>query len=204
MNRVVFKLIVIASLVVLGPSVMMRPSSKGESEPVARHSQSYEHSAKGLENEYEPLLKAVAKGDPSSFNESYTVFAIPDPGTWFGSYFKKENVEQLGWDYEPELESGKKSLIMMLKLASRGQQMRFRVHCKPPDHDPTNGMSPRSDSMLPDKQVAVEQFQVEMAADEKHRFSFLGNYVYVDGACRYVGKGAYPFWSMPDATREKH
>ena len=92
----------------------------------------------------------------------------------------------------------------MLKLVSNSQQMRFHVHCKPPDHDPTKRISPRRDSMLPHKQVAVEQFEVKMAADEKLRFSFLGNNVYVDRAYRYVGKGAYPFWSMPDATREKH
>jgi hypothetical protein len=35
------------------------------------------------------------------------------------------------------------------------------------------------------------------------RFSLVVNYVYVDGAFRYVGKGAYPFWSAPDEPSTK-
>jgi len=47
----------------------------------------------------------------------------------------------------------------------------------------------------------VEQFNIEFQEkDLAKRFSFLGNFVYVDGAFRYVGKGALPFWSMPDAN----
>jgi hypothetical protein len=65
----------------------------------------YSHDAKGLEKEYDPFLKALAKGDINAANDSYKVFAIPDPNTWFALYFRKESVEQLGWDYEPELES---------------------------------------------------------------------------------------------------
>jgi len=52
--------------------------------------------------------------------------------------------------------------------------------------------------------VPQKQFEIEMQAQGsgKH-FSFLGNFVYVDGAYRYVGKGAFPFWSMPDANDPK-
>jgi hypothetical protein len=164
---------------------------------------SYSHDAKGLEKEYDPFLKALAKGDISAANESYKVFAIPVPNTWFASYFKKESVEQLGWDYEPELENERKSLLMMTTMLGRGQLLRFYAHCKSADHDPTANLAPRSDSILPDRSVPVEQFTVEFAADQERRFSFLGNFVYVEGAFRYVGKGAYPFWSMPDATRPK-
>jgi hypothetical protein len=164
---------------------------------------SYSHDAKGLEKEYDPFLTALAKGDPTAANESYKVFAIPVPNTWFALYFKKENVEQLGWDYEPELENEKKSLLMMTRTVGRGQLLRFHAHCKSPDHDPTANLPARSNSMLPDSAVPVEQYTVEFVADQKRRFSFLGNFVYVEGAFRYVGKGAYPFWSMPDATRPK-
>jgi len=168
------------------------PSNKG-----------YSHDAKGLEREYDPFLKALAKGDITAANESYKVFAIPVPNAWFALYFKKESVEQLGWDYEPELENERKSLLMMTRMVGRGQLLRYHAHCKSPDHDPTAKLAPRSDSILPDSAVPVEQFTVEFVSDQKHRFSFLANYVYVEGAFRYVGRGAYPFWSMPDATRPK-
>jgi hypothetical protein len=164
---------------------------------------SYSHDAKGLEQEYDPFLKALAKGDITAADESYKVFAIPVPNAWFALYFKKESVEQLGWDYEPELENERKSLLTMTRMIGRGQLLRFHAHCKSPDRDPTANLVPRNDSILPDSAVPVEQFTVEFVADPKRRFSFLANFVYVEGAFRYVGKGAYPFWSMPDATRPK-
>lgn len=163
----------------------------------------FSHDASGLEQEYDPFLKSLAKGDITEANESYKVFAIPDPNTWFALYFKQESVEQLGWDYEPELENERKSLLTMTRMMGRGQPVRFHAHCKSPDHDPTANLASRSDSILPDRTVPVEQFTVELVADQNHRFSFLANFVYVEGAFRYVGKGAYPFWSMPDATRPK-
>jgi hypothetical protein len=145
--------------------------------------------------------QALARGDIAAANDSYKAFAIPDPNTWFALYFKKESVEQLGWDYEPELENERKSLLTMTRMMGRGQLLRFHAQCKSPDRDPTANLAPRTDSILPDTAVPVEQFTVELVADEKRRFSFLGNFVYVEGAFRYVGKGAYPFWSMPDTTR---
>jgi hypothetical protein len=53
----------------------------------------------------------------------------------------------------------------------------------------------------PLKPVPVEQFTVEMV-DEKSgkKFSSLGNFVFVDGAYRFVGNGAFPLWSMPDMS----
>jgi hypothetical protein len=108
----------------------------------------YSHDAKGLEKEYDPFLKALAKGDITAANDSYKVFAIPAPNTWFALYFKKESVEQLGWDYEPELENERKSLLMMTRMMGRGQLLRFHAHCKSPDHDPTANSLPRDRFVL--------------------------------------------------------
>jgi hypothetical protein len=161
----------------------------------------YSHDAKGLEKEWEPLLKAVSKRDPASIDERYKIFVIPDHGTWFGTYFKKEDVEQLGWDYEAEAENGKHSVITMTNLVGGSG---FRAHCEPSTSDSQNRLAPRSDASLPLQPVPVEPFNIAITSDNGKRFSFLANYVYVDGAFRFVGKGAYPFWSMPDATRPKH
>jgi hypothetical protein len=161
----------------------------------------YSHDAKGLEKEWDPLLKAVSKRDAASIDERYKVFVIPDHGTWFGIYFKREDVEQLGWDYEAEAENGKHSIITMTNLVGGSG---FRAHCEPSTSDSQNRLAPRSDASLPLQPVPVEPFNIAITSDNGKRFSFLANYVYVDGAFRFVGKGAYPFWSMPDATRPKH
>jgi len=75
-----------------------------------------------------------------------------------------------------------------------------------PHPDPTTRISPRPDAILPSVQIPVEQFVTEFDPIPKMkngRFSLVVNYVYVDGAFRYVGKGAYPFWSAPDEPPTK-
>ena len=162
----------------------------------------YSHDAKGLEKQYEAFLKALAKRDAAAMNEAYKIFFIPEPDRWFATYFKKEDVEQLGWDQEAENENEKKSLVTITNLVGRGS--RFHAHCRPPSHDPQSRLAPKTNAIAPLLPVPVEQFEVEFAADNGKKFSILGNFVYVDGAFRFVGKGAYPFWSMPDTTAPKH
>jgi hypothetical protein len=67
-------------------------------------------------------------------------------------------------------------------------------------------MQPRRDAIAPRSSIPVEQFVCEFDPTPKlkyGRFSMFVNYVYVDGAFRYVGTGAYPFWSMTDASPKK-
>lgn len=51
------------------------------------------------------------------------------------------------------------------------------------------------------KLVPVEAFEINFRSESSRKdFSFLGNFVYEQGAYRYVGKGAFPFWSTPDTS----
>jgi hypothetical protein len=175
---------------------------RGAPSPASAHpKEGYSHDAKGLEKQYDPFLKVLSKKDAASINEKYKIFLIPDQAKWFATYFKKEDVEQLGWDHEAENENEKKSLITITNLVGRGA--RFHAHCKHPP-DAQGRLAPRTDAFVPLQPVPVEQFEVEFVSDNGKRFSILGNFVYVDGAFRFMGKGAYPFWSMPDTTAPKH
>ena len=162
---------------------------------------SYSHDAKGLEKEWAPFLKAISKKDAAAIGETYKIFILPDYPAWFGTYFKKEDVEQLGWDYEAEADRQKHSMTTLLPnlLGLAG----LRAHCQPPQTDPHARIAPRPDAFLPSQPIAIEQFEVTISSDSPKTFSILANYVYVDGAFRFVGGGAYPFWSMPDATSHK-
>lgn len=162
----------------------------------------YSHDTQGLEKQYAPFLKALAKRDPASMDAAYKVFLIPEPDKWFAAYFKKENVEQLGWDEEAENESEKKSMVTITNLVGRG--VGFHAHCTRPPAGAQTKLAPRADAFLPLQPVPVEQFHIDFIGDNGKRFSILANFVYVDGAFRFLGKGAYPFWSMPDATAPKH
>jgi hypothetical protein len=167
---------------------------------------SYHHDAKGLEAEYQPFLNAFNKGQGPPFDKEFAALTIPDPAGWFGEYFETEQVQALVDDYEAEVAAEQKSLFtIMTKFWPSGTH--FKVHCKPHPPSPA-GFQPRQSAYEPRKAISVEQFDVEFEADKpgtkgSRSMSILVNAVWTDGAYRYVGKGAYPFWSMPDTPAQK-
>jgi hypothetical protein len=169
-------------------------------------SSSYGHDAKGLEEEYQPFLKAFNRGQAPPFDKEFTALTLPDPPRWFGQYFEMEQVQALVDDYEAEVAAEQKSLItIMTKLWPSGTK--FKVHCKIHPASPP-GLPPRQNAYQPKKPIPIEQFDVELQADKMgtrggSSMSFIVNTVWEDGAYRYVGKGAYPFWSMPDSSQQQ-
>ncbi|MFY9728985.1 MAG: hypothetical protein WBQ04_06630 [Candidatus Acidiferrales bacterium] len=164
----------------------------------------FSHDAKGLENQYEPFLDAFAAVKPAEFHQVLAIFALPNPGDWFAKYFARDQVEQLVRQNESELNAYEQALLRSMAAVPPGT--RFRVRCKLPHADPTTRISPRPDAILPSAAIPVEQFVTEFDSVPKMkngRFSLVVNYVYVDGAFRYVGKGAYPFWTAPDEAPKK-
>jgi hypothetical protein len=156
--------------------------------------------ASGLEAQFEPFLQAYAGGDSASLDHHFAIFAIPDPASWFGGNFLENQVEQLVWDYEAEVPIYERSLLLFMKRS--GKRTRLKAHCSLANPQGNLTLKPRPDSVIPVKQVEIEVFRVSFTATDGRSFSQLANFVYMDGAYRYVGKGAYPFWAMADVTRK--
>jgi len=172
---------------------------------VARPS-NYSHDAKGLEAEYKPLLKAFNKEQAPPYDKEFAAFILPDPSAWFGQYFEITQVQALVDDYETKIAAWQKSEVKIVtELWPAGTY--FKVRCKPhPPSDP--GFPPRQDAYQPKQPIPIEQFDVEFEADQigargGRSVSYLVNMVWLAGAYRYVGEGAYPFWSMPDRAHPK-
>jgi len=162
----------------------------------------YTQDAPGLEKEFEPFLEAYSKGDVAAQDQAISVFRMPDAKGWFGQYFRAEDVEQLVWDHEAAVIFLRKSLPRGMDMLARGA--RFHANCEARVVAKEGPVKPRANSMNPLKEVRLEQFQIELrATGSEKRFFFWGNFVYVDGAYRYVGGGALPFWSMPGGTHPK-
>jgi hypothetical protein len=164
-------------------------------------SPAFDHTEKGLQSQYQVFVDAFKSQGGTQSHQAFAFFALPNPGEWFGKYFAKEQVPQLEKDYEAELSTFEGVLAKRLSGVPAGT--RFRVHCKVPHADPTIHMQPRRDAIAPLLRIPVEQFVCEFDPAPKlkyGRFSMFVNYAYVDGAFRYVGTGAYPFWSTPDAV----
>jgi hypothetical protein len=164
-------------------------------------SPAFDHNEKGLQSQYQVFVEAFASQGATQSHQAFVLFALPDPGDWFEKYFAREQVPQLQKNYEAELSTYEGVLAKRLSGVPAGT--RFRVRCKVSHPDSTIHMQPRRDAIAPLSSIPVEQFVCEFDAAPKlkyGRFSMFVDYVYVDGAFRYVGTGAYPFWSTPDAV----
>lgn len=160
----------------------------------------YAQDATGLEKQFEPLVKAWGKHDMKAIDEACKSLALPDPSGWFSNYFAKDQVQQLVWDDEAEVNNFKTVTPGMMNILAKGQK--FRVRISLPDLSSSTKVQPRADAVVPLTPVPIEQFTVAFVAEKGASMSMLLNFVYVDGAHRYVGRGAYPFWSMPDVSRK--
>ena len=78
---------------------------------------------------------------------------------------------------------------------------------EPDNREKVTIFPPHQNAYQPSKPIAMEQFEVEFEADKTgdggRSASALVNTVWADGAYRYVGGGAYPFWSMSDSSPQK-
>jgi len=164
----------------------------------------FDHNEKGLQVQYQAFVETFADHAETQAHQAFAIFALPNPGEWFGKYFAKEQVPQLEKDYGAELDAYE--AVLLKRLGSVPAGTKFRVHCKVPHPDPAIHMQPRRDAIAPESPIPAEQFVCEFDPVPKlkyGRLSMFVNYVYVDGAFRYVGAGAYPFWSSPDAASQK-
>ncbi|HSY59109.1 MAG TPA: hypothetical protein VK795_06080 [Terriglobales bacterium] len=191
---------IVASVVLIGGHASSSSSKLATSAFPAAYSQN----VKGLELQFQPLLQGFATGQTSAeIDQALAIFSLQNSNDWFEKYFAKEHVEQLNGEYKKAFESFRRDILDSLRRSPAGTS--FRVHCKAPHPDPSARIQPRQDAAVPLVAVQIEQFVTEFEPEHHSngaRFSLFANYAYVDGAYRYVGKGAYPFWSVPDTARK--
>ncbi len=160
----------------------------------ARAAETYKRDAQGLEKQFEPFLKAYQRGDDKGMDETFALFRFPKPKEWFATYFAPEDVERLLPAYEVDVNDAESSLIQSLNLANPGSG--FKVRCEPRGEAGGAGKPrPEEGGMQPRQEIPVEQFLLEFRSTKAgQKFRVIINFVYADGAYRFVGGGA-PLWT---------
>ncbi len=156
--------------------------------------ETYKQSADGLAKEFEGFLKAYHKGDDKGMDEAFGVFRIPNSKEWFASHFAPEDAARLEAAYGRQITDGQGSLIEDMNQAGVGNK--YSVHCEARGDVAAGSGKAGGDAILPVKPVRVEQFVMEFqAGGTRAKFLFMANFVYVEGAYRFVGGGGGPFWA---------
>jgi hypothetical protein len=162
--------------------------------------ETYKQNGQGLEKQFESFLKAYQKGDDKGMDESFGVFRFPKAQEWFGNYFSAEDAAKLVAVYDREVSDAESSLIEDMNKADPGS--RFRARCEARGDSPSGQDTAGGYGLRPMKPISVEQFRLEFrSGSHDQKFSFIANFVYVDGAYRFVGGGGVPFWAKPGVGR---
>jgi hypothetical protein len=155
---------------------------------VAPAGETYKQSEDGLTKEFEAFLKAYHKGDDKGMDQEFGIFRIPNAKAWFAANFPAEDVEQVDKAYAREVNDAQNALIEDMNRAGTGNK--FGLHC-----EARGDVAAGREGIQPVKPVRVEQFLLEFqASGTREKFMFMANFVYVDGAYRFVGGGGGPFW----------
>ena len=165
----------------------------------------YTQDAKGIEQEYQPFLNAFNAGTAQP-EQKLTALSLPDPNAWFSQYFDPSQVAGLVNDYAALTAAHQRSYLTIMK-SFWPSGTHFEVHCESHPITPPS-FPPRENAYQPNKPVPIVQFDVTLVADRVgtlggNTASSLINVVWLDGAYRFLGKGAYPFWSMPKHISRK-
>ena len=172
----------------------------GRSAIAAPNAETYKQNEQGLEKQFEAFLKAYQRGDDKGMDEGFAVFRLPKSKEWFGEHFSAEDAAKLSAAYDREMSEAEASLIEDMNKADPGS--RFRVRCEARGESPAGQESAGGYGFKPVKPIAVEQFRLEFrSGSHDQKFSFIANFVYVDGAYRFVGGGGVAFWAKPEAGR---
>jgi hypothetical protein len=193
MGRIVINLFLLVAVVCIF-------ALHGRSTIATPNAETYKKNEQGLEKQFEPFLKAYQKGDDRGMDESFAAFRIPKAKEWFGNYFSGEDAAKLSLAYDREVSEAESSLIEDLNRSDAGS--RFRLRCEPRGDSVAGQVGSGGYGFRPLKSIAVEQFRLEFrSTSHNQKFSFIADFVYVDGAYRFVGGGGAAFWAKPGATR---
>jgi hypothetical protein len=162
--------------------------------------ETYKQNEQGLEKQFEAFLKAYQRGDDKGMDEGFALFRLPKLREWFEDHFSAEDAAKLTAAYDREMSDAEASLIEDMNKADPGS--RFRVRCEARGDGGAGQGSTGGYGFKPVKPIAVEQFRLEFrSGSHDQKFSFIANFVYVDGAYRFVGGGGVAFWAKPGAGR---
>ncbi len=164
--------------------------------PLESAAETYKQDGQGLEKQFDAFLKTYHKRADTELDGAFSVFRIPNAAQWFAENFSAEDAERLSKVYGQRVSDAANSLAEDMNLADPGGK--FRVHCEPRGDIKTGAAKDGSDTAAPLKPIRVEQFVMQFESTGTGRkFLFMANFVYLDGAYRFVGGGGTAFWAKP-------
>ncbi|HEY4841379.1 MAG TPA: hypothetical protein VIH78_05405 [Terriglobales bacterium] len=170
----------------------------------------YPQTQDGFADQISAAFQAFQKGDTFAGRQQLEQLRLPRSSEWFAERFSAEQSEALAKRYDRLFENYVNRMQKELDEIARTKGRQLKMSLKPgtqeqPTHD-------KLSSLKPAKEIVCFNADFGVTLTGKKPTIFGGDYkfeawedtfVYQDGAFRFVGRGAWPFWVFDDKPQEK-
>lgn len=172
----------------------------------------YPQSADGFNAQMSAAVAAYEKGDTATGRRLLEQFRLAHPAEWFADQIGPDQSEALAARYDHLFESYLNKTEKTLEdLAShKGQKLKSDV--KPGRQDPPradaipahprklSGIVPARDPVCINVSFGIQQSsKADLMLKGNFKFeTWMDTFIYQDGAFRFMGHGAWPFWVWDD------
>lgn len=158
-------------------------------------------SRRGFDKEYKTVLKAFQKSDEGELRLRFAEFVLPPH--WFIDTFGPELGARLADRYSQEFPKFVYATLNLFGSVSAAQDKYVETHVLKYDHNANPTPTPAPPSLVP--MPPVWYFGIDYGGSHPNRLPdgmwntpWRGTFIYVDGAFRFFGLDAYPFWDLRD------
>jgi TonB family protein len=148
----------------------------------------------GISKQFQEILRARQQGNSERLDELRGNLVLPEAQAWIAQNFADDKTEVLAEEYAKELAQFQSTLTRSLDLRSNSETLEIRLQRWERPAQQSSELT--ANEPKPAANVPVETYQITVAAEGHGSVAWLGTFAYLRGAYRFIGSGAYPFWSL--------
>jgi hypothetical protein len=142
-------------------------------------------------------ISSYQHGDVERFERLVDDLKLPNSEGWLQFQFGQEEGAELHVQYDRVFDAFRSRLADHAERLGKAPGELTLERWKKPSTD----AAPLHPAPTPRGKIAVESFKYLLTASGQDRSEWMDSFVLVDGHFRFVGQGAFPFWSGPLAIR---
>ncbi len=178
--------------------------------PQEHQQPAFSDTSKGFDKQYKQIFQAFRRADEHELKLAFDQFAIPSH--WFTDTFGPDIGPSLADRYSQEFQKFVYATVNLFGSVDAAQWNSVGTHVWKYDHNANPAPIPAPLSRLP--LPAIQYFGIdygrmgftgqaeyggpETVLDWGSNAPWRGSFIYVDGAFRFFGLDAYPFWDLLD------
>ena len=161
----------------------------------------YAHSANGFREQYGRIAEEFKQGDSEKAKKMLQAFRLPDARSWFSHNFEADKVPELLQRYEQAVGNFEAAFEETFKAAAQFNHFGVKIEPRKGEPKPSDRNPPdfKPGLFSPTQKIQFDRFAFRVRGDEAVPISWEDTYVYLEGAFRFMGGGAYPFWTWEKA-----